>query len=171
MMKRTLCALVITLISSASLAATLAENWREGTSTARGLLGSSRGSMNAGVDYERRMGNVGVGGYFIYSDENDDTAKAEQMFLGAQAVIHVIDRTEFDLYAAPGVTAVMHDKAPGVAGSDDETTFGPSLRLGAIYYFNQNWGLGFDWLTATNWFNDEVGQQEELANLAVAYTY
>ncbi|MEK6554584.1 MAG: outer membrane beta-barrel protein [Bdellovibrionota bacterium] len=169
MMKRTFCALAVVLFTSATFAQTMADKWRDGTSTVRGLIGSTQGAINAGVDYERRMGNAGVGGFFIWSDEDDDTNRAEKMFLGLQAVIHVIDRTEFDVYVAPGLTVVMHDEPP--AGGDDETSFGPSMRLGAIYYFNQNWGLGFDWLKTHNWSSDDVGFTEELSNLAVSYTY
>lgn len=169
MMKRTLCVLAVIFCTSATFAQGMADKWRDGTNSWRGLIGSSQGGLNIGIDYERRMGNAGLGAYLINSDDND-AGKGEQMFLGVQSVIHVLDRTAFDVYLAPGLSVVMHDDG-GTTSGDNETTFGPSLRIGTIYYCNPHWGIGLDWLKTTNWFSDDAGYQQELANVAVSYTY
>lgn len=149
-------------------------NWREGTSTVRGLFGFNRGELDFGVDYERRMGVMGLGGFVLMSGENDGVApqKPAQLVVGVNTPLHLIDRSPFDVYIAPGITYVRNDDVDAVGATpavEGEDSFGPSMRLGMIYTINETWGVGLDFVRATNWSNEDAASDYDFANLAVSY--
>lgn len=149
-------------------------NWREGTSTLRGLIGLNRGELDLGLDYERRMGVMGLGGFFLLSGENDKATpqKPAQLVVGVNAPLHLIDRSPFDVYLAPGITYVKNDDVDAVGANpaqEGEDSFGPSMRVGMIYTINETWGVGFDFIRATNWSNEDAASDYDFANLAVSY--
>ncbi len=149
-------------------------NWREGTSTVRGLVGFNRGELDLGLDYERRMGTMGFGGFALMSGENDHTTpqKPGQLVVGINTPVHLIVHSPFDVYLAPGIAYIKNDdvKAVGLQPAvDSESSFGPSMRVGMLYAVNETWAVGLDFIRATNWSNDDAASDYDFANIGIAY--
>jgi hypothetical protein len=136
---------------------------------ARAILGFSSGELNIGADYESRKGNIGIGGYFLFSGDDEDTAKNEVLALGAMAAIHLVDNSAVDVYIAPGFGIAMIEE-PG-AGGDDETTFGPIMKVGAEYAINEKAYLGLQHMFVYNWMSDEVADSASFLNVAATFLF
>lgn len=156
-----------------------AQNWREGTNTVRGLIGMNRGQIDLGVDYERRMGTMGLGGFVLFSEENDHTLeskKPKQLVVAVNTPIHLIDKSPFDVYVAPGIVWINNGDEPSVGavagtGGGNESMFGPMLRFGTLYAINETWAAGLDFVQAYNWTNKDVTGEYHFANVSVAYNF
>jgi hypothetical protein len=163
----------VLVFASVSYGQNFKERWDSGNDTFRLLLGSSAAATNVGIDYERRMGASGLGAFLHQSKKRDVTTtltgKPEQWALGVTTPIHLTDRSNFDVYLAPGLTVLQtKDVKPD---NKDITSFGPTLKIGTMYYFNNQWSAGLDFMTLTNYFSDQVAGSESYANLALGYTF
>jgi hypothetical protein len=157
---------LLTLIAAAMLVSTTA---MAQANHVRGILGFSSGEMNIGADYESRKGNVGVGGYFLFSGDDEDTGKNEIMALGAMAAVHLIDNSPVDIYIAPGFGIAMIEE-PG-PGGDDETTFGPIMKVGVEYAINEKAYLGLQHMFVYNWMSDDVSDSASFLNVAATFLF
>ena len=135
----------------------------------RGILGFSSGEVNIGLDYESRKGNLGLGGYLYLSGDDVNTAKNEILAIGAMGAIHLVDSSPFDVYIAPGFGIAMIEE-PG-AGGDDETTFGPIMKVGVEYAINEKAYIGLQHLFIYNWMSDEVDDSYSFLNLAATFLF
>jgi len=168
--------LIVVCFAGTSMAqTTYQERLKNGTNNLRLLLGSSQGTSDVGLDYERRMDFVGLGVFLFFSEKRDATstlpAKLEQSVLGITTPVHLIDQSNFDIYIAPGLTAFMSKDVP--PDLKDVTSFGPVLKIGAMYHFPHyaNWSLGLDFMTITNWFEKKVEASQSYANLGIGYIF
>jgi hypothetical protein len=171
---------ILCLAGSSYGQTTFEERLKNGADNVRLFLGSSQGATNVGIDYERRTDATGLGAFIIHSKKRDGTTnvpgKPEQFGLGITTPIHLIDRSNFDVYIAPAITVLMTNDVvsdPANPEKEDITTFGPALKIGTMYHIPQNsrWSVGFDFLTITNWFSDKVEGSESYANFAVGYAF
>lgn len=172
---------ILCLAGSSYGQTTFEERLKLGADNLRIFVGSSQGSTNVGLDYERRTGFTGLGAFLIHSAKRDvttsNTGKPEQFGLGITTPVHLIDRSNFDIYIAPAITVLMtNDVVSDPAApteKEDITTFGPALKIGTMYHLPQDsrWSVGFDFLTITNWFSDKVEGSQSYANFAVGYAF
>lgn len=174
---------VLSFVGAANAQSTFTDRLKDGSDTVRLLVGSSQGSTNIGLDYERRMGPVGVGAFLLQTAKRTVStspgtynpavlSRPETWTLGVTTPLHLVDRSNFDLYIAPGLTVMAAKDVVSTAGDlKDVTSFGPALKIGTLYYFNNNWSAGLDFMTLTNWFSDRVPGQESYANFALGYSF
>lgn len=153
-----------------------------GSSTLRLLLGGNQASSVVGLDYERRADRMGVGAFLLKTSKRTVAAsdkgfvavddRPESYVLGLTAPLHLVDKSNFDIYIAPGITVGSYtDVAHSATENKNVVTFGPALKIGTMYYINEMWSVGADFMTVTNWTSDRVSGQLEYANLAVGYTF
>jgi opacity protein-like surface antigen len=174
---------VLSFVSAAHAESTFTERLKEGSDTVRLLLGSSQGSTNVGLDYERRAGAGGLGVFLLQTSKRTVASvpvgvvsavnsRPETWTLGFTTPLHLVDKSNFDLYIAPGLTVMSAKDITTTAGdTKDVVSFGPALKIGTMYYFTNNWSAGLDFMTLTNWFSDRVSGQESYANFALGYTF
>lgn len=181
-MKKLISIFAVLSFVSAAHAQSFTDRLKDGTDTVRLLLGSSQGSTNVGIDYERRNGGTALGAFLLQTAKRtvDNTAnpllttlsRPETWNLGFTAPMHLVDHSNFDLYVAPAVALIgVRDVPQGGGNNKDVVTFGPALKIGAMCYLHNHWSVGLDFLTLTNWFNDRVAGQQEYANLGLGYTF
>ncbi|MBC7370076.1 MAG: hypothetical protein H7326_00835 [Bdellovibrionaceae bacterium] len=152
---------------------------KDGSDTVRLLLGSSQGSSNVGVDYERRAGLSGLGAFILQTGKRSTStvmvnARPETWTLGLTAPLHLVDHSNFDVYIAPALTILgARDVSINATTGEnkDVVTVGPALKIGTMYYVNSKWSVGLDFMTLTNWFSDRVSGQQDYANVGIGYTF
>lgn len=142
---------------------------KAGTDSLRLLGGYSQNAPSFGLGYERRTGTFGLGAMILHSPKNSDANKPKSTVYGISATNHFIDKNDLDVYVSPGLAITDMDNI-AVSG-DDETLFGPTLAIGAIYTLNSNWGVGFEYLSLYNWFSYKVGSEVNYANLVLSYNF
>ena len=164
---------IIVAIAGILLAGTVqaqtAEGIKEGSSHVKLLAGSAQASLNVGLEYERRTGTFGVGGFLLSSTKNEDAVKPESLTLGFTATSHLVDRNDLDIYVQPGVAVTNVDSI--TQDGDDDTLVGPTLAIGAVYSITPKWGVGMQYLSIYNWFSDKSVNKYEFANLVLGYNY
>lgn len=138
--------------------------------TIRPILGFKSSAVNFGVDYEKRMNHdMGWGGYFSYGSEHKDNNATNQVVaFGVMAPIHLLDNGSLDTYIAPGFGIAM---VKGLAGADDETTLGPSMKLGAEWKFSPTLKGGVQYMQIYNWFTDKAASQYNYASASLAIAF
>ncbi len=156
------------LIATVLLFTTAAMSAEDGNHV-RGILGFSSGEINIGADYENRNDNLGYGGYFLFSGDDEDTGKNSIFAIGAMAAVHFLNTSKVDVYVAPGF-GVAKVEEPG-AGGDDETTFGPIMKVGVEYAINDKATVGLQHLFIYNWMSDEVADSASFLNAAVTFVF
>lgn len=115
-------------------------------------FGLRTGQIAIGADYEYKIQeNAGFGGYFIYSSDDDKDNIPGIMAIGGNFKLHV-DLTDVEIYAAPGFGFAKIEM-----GSDDESFFGPSLKIGGLVNVAPNIGIGLEYTTLFNWSNSDLG--------------
>ena len=174
---------LIAAVSFVSAAQAQSESYtqrlKDGSDTVRLLLGSSQGSANVGIDYERRAGTSGLGVFVLQTAKRSTVttmvnARPETWTLGFAAPLHMVDHSNFDVYIAPALTilGVRDVNINSTTGENkDVVTMGPALKIGTMYYVSNKWSIGLDFMTLTNWFSDRVAGQQEYANLGIGYTF
>lgn len=139
-------------------------------SSLRALLGFTSGAMHFGADYEAKQSSLhGLGGYFFYQTEEDEagkTAVAQVIALGANLPVHLLNDSKLDAYIAPGFGIMMVEQ-----GNDDETAFGPSLKIGMDYKVAPTTKVGVQYSTYYNWLSDELIGSVDYASAAVTFLF
>lgn len=134
----------------------------------RGLLGFSGGALNIGADFEARRDNTfGFGGYFfLQTDEKNgnNISVYEVLAIGAFAPVHLLNHSKVDLYIAPGFGIAMIDTGP-----DDETTIGPSLKVGVDCRISNNLKAGIQYSMFYNWLSDKAPQGTEHTSATLTF--
>lgn len=142
--------------------------------TLRALLGMTQGNLNLGADFEMKQSSAhGLGGYF-FMQTDDDTANPSVygvMALGANMPIHLLNDSMIDVYVAPGFGILMIDDYGSGAQKDDETTFGPSLKIGAEYQVSPQASIGLQYMNYYNWFSDDVTFKAEYVSAAATFAF
>jgi opacity protein-like surface antigen len=170
----------LSFVSVANAQTTFTDRLKDGSDTVRLLMGASQGSSNFGLDYERRAGPIGLGAFLLKTSKRtvDPTAtglavlsRPETYVLGLNAPLHLVDRSNFDIYLAPGLSVASVTDVDFGTEKKNVVTFGPTLKIGAMYYVSNSVSVGLDYMTVTNWFSDRVAGQQDYANLAVGYTF
>lgn len=144
-----------------------------GDKSLRALLGFTSGAINIGADFEVKQTSLyGVGGYFFFGTDEYGAGKVtvyEVMALGAFAPIHLLTDNSVDVYVAPGFGLAMVDN-PAPNG-DDETTFGPTLKLGAELKVSPTMKIGLQHFIITNWMSDELADQISYTSAAATFAF
>ncbi len=169
MRKIIICKLAIFMaITTASLTANAQY---AGEKTVRALLGFKGGAIHLGADYEVRQGGVlGMGGYFfLQTDDDGPNPVHEVLALGAFAPVHLLTDSRVDAYVAPGFGFAMIDH-PSPAG-DDETTFGPSFKVGVDFRASGNMKVGVQHFILTNWLSDETMDQVSFTSASFTFAF
>lgn len=134
-----------------------------------GYLGFGQGALNIGGDFEAVMSSdAGIGGYFMLltdAENNGATIRPQVIAFGAQAKVHYRPGS-WDFYGTPGFGIAMVDD-----NNDDETTFGPSMRIGVMYALTPALSVGLEHATFFNWFSDELAENLETSNAAFRFTF
>jgi hypothetical protein len=159
-MKLTLKIIIATLLISGTAFA------KEGN-FARGIIGFSQGALNIGADYEKLNDNTGVGGYILFSGDEEDAGKSEVLTIGAMVTAHVYSTEKLDFYVAPGFGFAQIEPVLG----DDESTFGPSIKAGVEYTINNKVSAGIQHFFFYNWMSDEVQDHVSFLNAAVTFIF
>ena len=157
------------ILMSGAVHAQSIEGVKEGSNTLRLLLGATQSAFNGGLENERRSGTWGVGAFLLSSTKDSDANKPETLTFGLDMYSHLIDRNNLDVYVAPGI-AVSNSDAATEAG-DDDTLFGPTLKIGTVYSLNHGWGVGLEYLRVFNWFSEKSPAQMDFANFVVSYSF
>jgi Outer membrane protein beta-barrel domain len=135
-----------------------------------GYLGFGQGALNIGADFEAAMSSdAGVGGYFMLltdAERNNATIRSQVIAFGAQAKVHYRPG-DWDFYGTPGFGIAMIDN-----NTNDETTFGPSMRIGVLYALTPTLSVGIEHATLFNWFSKDVGAESlETSNAAFRMSF
>lgn len=135
-----------------------------------GYLGFGQGALNIGADFESAISSdAGVGGYFMLltdAERSNVTIRPQVIAFGAQAKVHYRPGS-WDFYGTPGFGIAMLD-----ANNDDETTFGPSMRIGVLYALSPTLSVGIEHATFFNWFSKDVGAESlETSNAAFRMSF
>lgn len=167
-MKQIIGLIVGILIAGAAHAQTV-EGIREGTNSVKLLVGGAQAAFNIGVEYERRTGTFGVGGFLMQSTKDEEATKPESLTFGLTATSHLIDRNDMDVYVQPGIAVTNVDSI--TQDGDDDTLVGPTLAIGAVYSITPKMGVGLSYLNVYNWFSDKSVAKYDFANLIVTYNF
>ena len=136
----------------------------------RALLGFRQGALHIGADFEAKQTSLyGFGGYFFMQTEQDganEAAVAEVMAIGGNVPLHLLNDSNLDLYVAPGFGIAMVEQ-----GTADETTFGPSLKMGAEYKVSPTVKVGAQYSKYFNWMSDEPGIDANVEYASAAVTF
>jgi hypothetical protein len=137
---------------------------------ATGYLGFGLGALNIGADFESAMSSdAGVGGYFMLmtnAEKNNADIRAQIIAFGGEAKVHYRPGS-WDFYGTPGFGIAMVDFR-----NEDETTFGPSMRIGVLYAVSPSISVGIEHATFFNWFSKDVlSESFETSNLAARMTF
>lgn len=163
------------LMLTLSAQAQTKEEIKNGSDTLKLMAGSAQSTASFGLEYEKRTGSFGVGAKVLHSTKNDDVGKAESTTFGAQIVSHLYDNNDMDIYIASGLAITNMDSvlnpADPLANTSDETLFGPTLGIGALYTLNSTWGVGFEYFTIYNWSSQKVADSYGFSNLVVSYNF
>lgn len=107
-------------------------------------------------NYEKSIGsNLGIGGGITVLPEKDETSAPaysvpKLISVGANLYYHMpVDFMDF--YVAPGLNVMIME-----VGTEDETTLGGSLAIGALAQFTKSFALGLEVSTQQSWFNKET---------------
>ena len=135
-----------------------------------GYLGFGQGALNIGGDFESAMSSdAGIGGYFMLltdAERSNATIRSQVIAFGAQAKVHYRPGA-WDFYGTPGFGIAMIDD-----NNNDETTFGPSMRIGVLYALTPALSVGLEHATFFNWFSKDVNAESlETANAAVRMSF
>lgn len=166
---RTLTALAaFALVTAGSLSANAQ---MRSNSSIRGILGFSSGSVNIGADYEMKKTNLfGLGGYFFLGTGDDGGGSSVQvadvLALGAFAPIHIVNDYQLDVYIAPGFGFAKIEVKPA-----DETTFGPTVKIGAEFAVAPTVKVGLQHFIITNWLSDELGSEITYTNASATFSF
>ncbi len=118
----------------------------------QGFLGFDATAINFGVDYEvRKSESHGVGGYFLFSGEEDSGASAQTISFGGMLRLRIHETEKFEVSMAPGFGITMVEGSP-----DDETVLGPTMKLGVMYKTSDKNAIGVEVFQAYNWLNSDT---------------
>lgn len=151
----------------------ISANAMSGDSSLRALLGFTSGSVNMGMDFEMKQSNLyGIGGYLFMADDQEGTNKVttyKVMALGAFAPIHLLNDAMIDVYVAPGFGIVSIEHPSNT--NQDDTSVGPTLKIGAEYKVAQSVKLGLQYFIVQNWLSDEVPDQAGYMSAAATFLF
>ena len=150
------------------------EDLKNGTNTVKLLASSAQSSGVLGLSYERRTGSFGLGAKVIQSTKNKAANKFESTTFGLEAVSHLYDNNDMDVYIAGGLAVTNLDDVVDpavVANTSDETMVGPSLGIGFMYTLSPRWGVGFEYYTIYNWFSEKALYEYSFSNAALSYNF
>ncbi len=140
------------------------------STAATGYLGFGQGALNIGADFEAAMSNdAGVGGYFMLmtkAEKNNVDIRPQIIAFGGEAKVHYRPGA-WDFYGTPGFGIAMIDM-----NNQDETTFGPSMRIGVLYALSPSLSVGLEQATFFNWLSKDAGAESfETSNVAARMTF
>lgn len=162
-------------IFAASANAQTAEGMKAGTDTFKLMLGSAQQTTSFGLEYERRSGSFGAGGKILHSTKNTVVKKAESTTFGAQVSSHLYDQNDMDMYISAGIAITNMEDALNVANptepTSNETLFGPTLGIGALYTITPTWAVGIEYFTLYNWFSEKVSDQYGFSNAVLSFNF
>lgn len=156
------------LVAAAFLAMTAGTiNAQAQDKSLRALLGFDRGAIHLGADFEMKQSNLhGFGGYFFFQTDDEDAGVPSVMALGANLPVHLLNDSRLDAYVAPGFGIAMVE-----LGEQDETTFGPSVKIGVDYKVAPTTKVGVQFARYYNWMSDEAGSSADFASAAVTFGF
>lgn len=137
--------------------------------TMQGIFGFNSGAVNFGAAYEHELDRgLGVGGYFYFASDEKDLTIPEVVSFGANTKLHLRALSDkVDVYVAPGFGIHMVDFKE--ASNVDETVFGPTMAIGALFQVTKKVAVGLENLRIYNWFSDEVGGPLNYMNATLVF--
>jgi opacity protein-like surface antigen len=153
-------------------AGTFSAKAMQGDNSLRALIGFTSSAVNIGADFEMRKSHLyGFGGYIFMGSDQDGTGKVtvpDVMALGVFAPVHLLNDDMIDVYIAPGFGFA---KVEYPSSTVDETTFGPSFKIGAEYKVAPTVKLGLQHFIITNWMSDELADQISYTSFAANFAF
>lgn len=144
-----------------------------GDKSLRALLGFTSGAIHLGADFEVRQSSLmGMGGYFFFQTDEYDPGSVtvyEVLALGAFAPVHLLNDSKVDAYIAPGFGIAMVDN-PAPNG-DDETTFGPTVKIGVDLKMSPTMKFGLQHFIVTNWLSDDAAGEISFTSAAATFAF
>lgn len=136
-------------------------------------LGFTSGALAIGADYAHPANDVmGWGGYFFLQTEKDKASIQQVLALGGMLKIHVLKRSNVEVYVSPGFgLAIINDVPNGTGSTDDKTVVGPSMKIGAQYYVSPKVKVGVERFMLTNWFDDEAPGSAEYTTAVIGFEF
>lgn len=138
----------------------------EGHSEARITVSGKALATDVGVHFEERRENLALSLFASMGKKRDTVgrldANPEQWVLGVGLPLYMAMRPGFEAYISPALAIIHQKDIPGAnftTNPDDkssDTTFGPALKIGALYMITPNWTVGVEFQTLTNWFSDKM---------------
>ena len=137
------------------------------------LVGGKALATEVGLEYESRVGALGLSTFAMFSKKRDTTnawaSNPEQWVLGMGVPVYITNATDFDAYITPGAAVIYQKQVP--ADNKDVYTFGPSLKIGAQWAFMSKWSAGVEFTTLSNWFSDKIASSQTSANATLGYRF
>lgn len=134
-----------------------------------GYLGFGSSAVNIGGEFEAAINSdSGIGGYFMLLTEEETrgvSVRPQVIAFGGNAKVHYRPG-DWDLYAAPGFGIAIVEQ-----NNSDETTLGPSVRLGVLYSLTPTVMVGLEHQTFFNWFENSLSSNIEAASAAVRLNF
>ena len=128
-------------------------------------LGFGQSAVNFGGEFLLPAnGPVEWGPYFFFYAE-EDGARAKVLTIGGSAKIHY-NANPWDIYVAPGFGFISTE-----VGNDDESTLGPSVRIGAMYGVTDAVSVGLEQQTLFNWFSDDIVGSAQFTTATVRFAF
>jgi len=166
--------IVSALVSSVAFSQTRS-TYSPGGSEVNVNVGFTSGAAAVGGTFEKDTNNIGWGGYAFLQTEKDDADVFQTLALGGMMKAHLIKNSNIDTYIAPGFgLAMISDVNVGTAlnrDEEDKTVFGPSMKIGAQYYFNPDVKVGVEHFIITNWFDDEVARSFDFTTAVIGFEF
>ena len=136
-------------------------------------LGFTSGALAIGGDYAHPANDVmGWGGYLFLQTEKDKASIQQVLALGGMLKIHVLKKSNVDVYVSPGFgLAIINDVPTGGGNTDDKTVVGPSMKIGAQYYVSSKVKVGVERFMITNWFDDEAPSSAEFTTAVIGFEF
>lgn len=140
--------------------------------SATALIGFSQSSLGFGANYENKISQtLGLGGYFLYSSEKKDASKNQVISFGGAATAHLIDNNDFEVTMGPGFGIIMVKGQTGTLSADDQTTFGPSWKMGFLFKTKTQLKLGLEQTELVNWFSEKAPGHFSFTNFALNFQF
>lgn len=134
-------------------------------------LGMPQGAMNIGATFLAADDNAtGWGGYaHIQSEKESNNVVIVDKYttFGALYQIAVLNNNTHLVYVSPGFGVLQAEDGAG----DNQTAFGPSMKIGAAWKINDQMSLGLEHAEFVNWSTDKLGAGGDLDTAYFAFNF
>lgn len=149
------------------------ETWQSGSDTVRILTGAHADAGHIGLDYEHRMGPAGLGVSLYQTAKSIHLDRPAVTTLALTTPVHLMDRTAFDIYLAPGINfSNFKDVDIDADGSkSDKATYGFMLKTGIMYHYNKMISFGLDYSEIHNLNERKAPDEISVTSFGLGYSW